>query len=128
MGSDSKSPLMNVLVVEDDPDMLSMLASYMRGRGHHVKTAPNVAQALKLLAKGTVDLVISDYEIGTATPQAIVEYLEKLNRQPSLIIFSGHEEDMIRSKISYAPGFTVIPKNNFSHLAEWLEGLAVSRQ
>jgi CheY-like chemotaxis protein len=50
----------HVLVVEDDPDILSSLVEVLREEGFTVLSAANGYQALEQLAAGPVDLVLLD--------------------------------------------------------------------
>jgi response regulator RpfG family c-di-GMP phosphodiesterase len=49
-----------VLVVDDEPNILSALRRVLRANGYQVQTAPGGAEALALLEKAPVDLIISD--------------------------------------------------------------------
>jgi CheY-like chemotaxis protein len=49
-----------VLVVDDEPDVLKMIAITLRGAGASVSTATSAAQALDQLSKETFDVLISD--------------------------------------------------------------------
>lgn len=50
----------NILVAEDDPNILALLASFLGGLGHHVVTAQDGQEALDLLGSVKVDLLITD--------------------------------------------------------------------
>jgi response regulator RpfG family c-di-GMP phosphodiesterase len=49
-----------VLVVDDEPNILSALRRMLRAHGYRVQTAPSGVEALALLAQAPVDLIISD--------------------------------------------------------------------
>ncbi len=49
-----------VLVVDDEPNILSALRRMLRAHGYRVQTAPGGSEALALLAQTPVDLIISD--------------------------------------------------------------------
>ena len=49
-----------VLVVDDEPNILSALRRMLRAQGYCVQTAPGGSEALALLAQAPVDLIISD--------------------------------------------------------------------
>ena len=49
-----------VLVVDDEPNILSALRRMLRAHGYCVQTAPGGSEALALLAQAPVDLIISD--------------------------------------------------------------------
>ncbi len=50
----------NVLVVDDSPDKLSLLATALRLAGYHVRTATNGEEALVVIESNPPDLVITD--------------------------------------------------------------------
>ncbi len=53
-------PPFAVLVVDDEPNIVSALRRMLRANGYQVQTAPGGAEALKLLEQTAVDLIISD--------------------------------------------------------------------
>ncbi|MDP3222999.1 MAG: response regulator [Rubrivivax sp.] len=50
----------DVLVVDDEPNILSALRRMLRAHGYRVQTAPGGSEALALLEQAPVDLIISD--------------------------------------------------------------------
>lgn len=56
LGSASK-----LLLVDDDPIALRVMASLLRGQGHTVDVANNGREALELLAKTTYPLIVTDW-------------------------------------------------------------------
>jgi DNA-binding NtrC family response regulator len=53
----------NVLVVDDDPDLLDVIALWLR-REHHVRTASGFPEAIAALIEGPLpDVVVSDYDL-----------------------------------------------------------------
>ncbi len=51
---------LHVLIVEDDPDTASVLAELMSSSGAQARTASSAAEALDILERWTVDLLLSD--------------------------------------------------------------------
>lgn len=58
-GANSKK----ILVVEDDPDLSSLLAVVLRSRGYSIETAANGHEALELLRRGIPDLILLDMKM-----------------------------------------------------------------
>ncbi len=59
--ADSAAPAgFTVLVVDDEPNILSALRRTLRAQGYSVHTAPGGREALALLQQASVDLIISD--------------------------------------------------------------------
>jgi two-component system CheB/CheR fusion protein len=54
---------LNILVVEDDPDVAEMLGELLLAEGHDVVMAPDGPAALESVARGTPDLVLADYNL-----------------------------------------------------------------
>ena len=50
----------NILVVDDDPEILSMVSTYLTGEGYGVETAINGARMGEILEAHAIDLVILD--------------------------------------------------------------------
>ncbi len=65
----------SVLVVDDDPVSLMMLAHVTRRAGYDVSEATSVATALELLEAQPFDLIISDYVMPEATGLDLLEAL-----------------------------------------------------
>ena len=54
---------MDILVVDDDLDMCRMLSRYLEKQGYRVHSAGDALQALDVLARETIGLVITDYNM-----------------------------------------------------------------
>jgi DNA-binding NarL/FixJ family response regulator len=52
--------LKRLLVVDDEPNLLTAIAAVLRGKGYEVTTARNGKDALLQIARGLPDLIVSD--------------------------------------------------------------------
>lgn len=54
-----------ILLIEDDPDVCTLLAEFLVGLGHHVVSASDGVAALELTAHGAIrpDIVLTDYNL-----------------------------------------------------------------
>ena len=50
----------SILVVDDEKNIRTIFASYVRARGHATEVAADGAAALEILRRGNVDVVFSD--------------------------------------------------------------------
>jgi CheY-like chemotaxis protein len=94
---------LRLLVVEDDPDTVELLASLLELRGHQVAIATTVEAALALAGETTFDLVVSDVGLPDATGYDLMRTL--LERAPIKGIAMsgwGRPEDIEKSR---AAGF-----------------------
>jgi DNA-binding response OmpR family regulator len=51
---------MNILVIDDDPDLRTLIRDLLEGEGHHVSAAPDAVVALALLQVRRFDLILLD--------------------------------------------------------------------
>jgi DNA-binding response OmpR family regulator/anti-sigma regulatory factor (Ser/Thr protein kinase) len=71
-----------VLIVEDDPLLLETYSSIVAPR-YRVRVADNLSDALKIAQQTTIDLIVSDFHLGTEMGTALVRVLEDdLERPP----------------------------------------------
>ena len=56
-----------VLVIEDDPDLAALVELLLAGEGYGCVSCPSVAEALMLLTRQPVDLILTDSFSLTAT-------------------------------------------------------------
>ena len=52
-----------ILCIDDDESISLLLAQTLKQAGHEPLSAANVPDALTILARGSVDLIISDYRM-----------------------------------------------------------------
>ena len=81
-----------VLIVEDDPSILMVLAAYLSGEGYRVLQAENGEQAFEILAsKPHLDVMITDFRLpGGITGVQIAEPAVMLRPDLKVIFISGY--------------------------------------
>jgi DNA-binding NtrC family response regulator len=85
-----------VLIVEDEPDVLSILAEYLQDAGYRVLKAESATLAFDILAsKPHLDLLITDYRLpGGVSGVAIAEPALKLRPDLKVIFISGYPAEI----------------------------------
>jgi DNA-binding response OmpR family regulator len=80
-----------LLLVDDDPQMLSTLVCYFERRGFHVAPATHLAEAKALYPRCKHwTLVISDYHLPDGTGAELCEWLRgQRGAQPPFLLMSG---------------------------------------
>lgn len=80
----------HLLLVDDDPSLLKLLGMRLTSEGFTVITAENGQQALRLLQRGKIDLVISDLRMDEMDGIALFRAIQQ--QQPGLpvIILTAH--------------------------------------
>ena len=91
---------MNILVVDDDVDLCTLLSRYLERHGYHVHSAQDALQALDILQRERVGLVITDYNMPHVDGVRFTEQLRSDPRYSStpVIMMSGELTDELSDK------------------------------
>lgn len=84
-----------ILVVEDDPQLLAMLAEHLRDCGYEVLEASNADEAMALLGSGvaSVDIVFGDILMpGHSNGYDLARWLRRNRPEIRVVLSSGHTE------------------------------------
>jgi CheY-like chemotaxis protein len=86
---------MNVLVIDDEPDIVLELCGYFKRRGHRVTGCDGVEQAFNLLAgDAKFDLVLADMRMPVGTGEDVLRVcMRVLKPCPALILMTGLADD-----------------------------------
>lgn len=72
----SKPPL-EILVVDDEPDVAGILVRILTGCGHHAQTAGDGRKAIALLQERKFDMVFSDWRMPEMTGADLYREIER---------------------------------------------------
>lgn len=79
-----------ILCVDDDPSVSLILEDTLERAGHRPVGTRSVPEALQVLARGGVDLVISDYRMPGLTGLELLSLLAREGYEVPLIMLTGH--------------------------------------
>ena len=101
-----------VLLVEDEPHILALLADYLAGEGYQVLQAGNAAEAFAILAsKPRLDLLVTDFRLpDNVSGVAIAEPALKLRPDLKIIFISGYPIEIYESGSPLALSAPVLAK------------------
>jgi DNA-binding response OmpR family regulator len=89
---------MKILVVDDDPDLLSLVGFALSQSGFVVVRAADVPTALRVFAAETPDLAILDINLPGGSGFDICEAIRRQSRIPVMMLTArGEEEDLVRA-------------------------------
>jgi DNA-binding response OmpR family regulator len=89
---------MKILIVDDDPDLLSLVAFALSQSGFVVVRATDVPSALRVFAGETPDLAILDINLPGGSGFDVCEAIRKQSRIPVMMLTArGEEEDLVRA-------------------------------
>ena len=118
---------MNILLIDDEPLVLSALRRLLQGRQHDVTTFATASEALVCLSGATVpvDVVVSDFSLGA--PENGLDFLDAVrDHSPEVlrVLMSGelHVEGL-RAALSDGVIDAFVGKSDINELSRVLEGL-----
>lgn len=79
-----------LLLVDDDPSLLKLLGMRLSSEGFSVTTAESGPEALRVLNRDTLDLVISDLRMDEMDGMALFAEIQKLQPGMPVIILTAH--------------------------------------
>ncbi|ATM86961.1 two-component system response regulator GlrR [Yersinia massiliensis] len=80
----------NLLLVDDDPSLLKLLGMRLTSEGFNVTTAESGQEALRLLMREKIDLVISDLRMDEMDGMALFVEIQKHQPGMPVIILTAH--------------------------------------
>jgi len=83
-------PSGRVLVVDDEPDLLTLYELALLREGHEVEVAASVAEAWALLAQQVFRLVITDMRLPDGTGMDLMQRLEAARRPEKIIVVTAY--------------------------------------
>lgn len=99
---------MHILVVDDEPAIGQLLASYLSRNGHTVKSAETGEAALELIAE-PFDLAVVDFSLPDMNGMEVAtEYLERTSAR--VILASGYDIGMDLVPAAFRPRVRSIRK------------------
>ncbi|MGH9335546.1 MAG: ATP-binding protein, partial [Vicinamibacteria bacterium] len=89
----SPVPSLLVLAIDDEPAVLESLSGMLAGLGHVAFSAHNPSEALELLGKTHVDLVILDLVMPEMSGGDLLERLRELRPEIRVLVTSGYSDE-----------------------------------
>lgn len=80
----------SLLLVDDDPSLLKLLGMRLTSEGFRVTTAESGAEALRLLHRERIDLVLSDLRMDEMDGMALFAEIQKFQPGMPVIILTAH--------------------------------------
>ena len=102
-----------ILIVEDDVELRQLFARVLEKNGYQVETAEDGAEALKILGRGYVDLIISDIMMPVMDGNALVRALRDDGVKTPVLMITAKStlDDMREGFLSGTDDYMVKPVN-----------------
>ena len=78
-----------VLLVDDEPDQLALLRAMLTPAGMDVSTAESTEQALTVMRRAPVDVVVTDIHLPGASGIDLIRELRKTDHPPAVVVITG---------------------------------------
>jgi DNA-binding NtrC family response regulator len=79
-----------ILVVDDALDTLEVLQRNLTSRGYQVFTAPDVAEAVKILKVTPIDLVITDIKMPKISGHDLIRHVRENLKDTEVVVITGY--------------------------------------
>ena len=99
-----------ILIVEDEPELRQLLASYLINDGYSVVEAEDGVAAISLFGREQVDLVILDIMIPKIDGYGVCEFVKKQSNVPVIFLSAlDDEKSMVKGYDSLADDYVTKP-------------------
>ena len=99
-----------ILIVEDEPEIRQLLASYLVNEGYFVSEAEDGVTAIELFSKEKFDLLILDIMIPKIDGYGVCEFVKKHSNVPVIFLSAlDDERSMVKGYDSLADDYVTKP-------------------
>ncbi|MCK6594534.1 MAG: response regulator [Bacteriovoracaceae bacterium] len=88
-----------VLIIDDEPDILELMEEEFRYCGYNTLTAMSGNEAVQVLQKTPVDIVVSDYKMPNGNGMVVLDYVNKMSSRPDFFFVSGQADVSIEDAL-----------------------------
>ncbi|MCD4780057.1 MAG: response regulator [Candidatus Omnitrophica bacterium] len=81
-----------ILLVDDEEMILTALVRTLRSKEYHFFTAPSAEEALEIINREKIDLVISDYKMGEVNGLQLLEEISEVSPDTLNILLTGNAD------------------------------------
>lgn len=100
--ADPVAPVASIVIIDDDPAILELVAALLTHRGHQVATATDARTALSLITAERPELVLMDYLLPDQDGLSLLQTIREQFPATYVIMFSGQGDQEIVVKLMKA--------------------------
>ncbi len=103
---------MNVLLVDDDPDILKIVSRMLAAAGHEVTCCGSPFGVAAVVVRSAPDIVVLDVQMPGLSGPSLAQVLAglELSKRPILCLWSNADEESLRKAGEEAGGLPTISK------------------
>ena len=98
-----------VLVVDDDPSMLSALGALLRSSGHQAVAAQSAKEALAVL-DGGIEAVVTDYSMPKMNGVELIQVIQQRDETLPAILLTAHGSEAVEARAMKAGAYQYVTK------------------
>lgn len=83
---------MKILIVDDEMDILELMAEEFQLKGHEVTLAQSGNEAVSILKIKSFDVVVSDFKMPDGNGMTVLDFVNSLNPRPVFYFVSGQAD------------------------------------
>ncbi|AEM79728.1 GGDEF domain-containing response regulator [Thermoanaerobacter wiegelii] len=97
IGSLKENAIKNILFVDDDKIILSILTARYKSKGYNIYSVSDGTDALEIIKKNKIDLVVTDYYMKLMNGDELIKRIREQNKNIKIIVLSSQKnEDYIK--------------------------------
>jgi len=112
---------MKILIVDDDKNIRNLLVDFFTPRGHVVRASSNGSEALEVIGKDAVDLVISDIRMPVMDGATLLREIRKLHPGVRVALMTGYYREPEKA-ISLGADFFIEKPFSIAQILAVVEG------
>lgn len=97
-GPSGKVEPLNILVIDDEPELRNLFARILNGEQHQVVLAESAEEGLQLLPHWTFHIAFVDHNLPGMEGLVLGEYLRRNNPDMSIVMMTGSEDPRIERR------------------------------
>jgi two-component system cell cycle sensor histidine kinase/response regulator CckA len=109
-----------ILIIEDDPDVLSMMIKHLTHLGYEIITASDGMEGLKRLEEGGYDVVITDIVMPYISGVGVVSKLKETYPHIPIIAITGYGKEPEAAAIEMKADFVLAKPVKMSILRDYI--------
>jgi DNA-binding NtrC family response regulator len=83
---------LTVLIVDDEPDIVELMEEEFKYFGFNTATALCGDDAIKVLDREKIDLVVSDFKMPNGNGMSVLNHVKKMSKPPYFYFVSGQAD------------------------------------
>lgn len=108
-----------ILFVDDEPELVALLGEFFEGRGWRISRAGNGNEALEILKRESVDVIVTDWNMPGMKGDAFAQVVRLRHREPTPIFLITAFPDESIEKMMGPAGFYAVLCKPFTFDSLW---------